>query len=167
VNDKVYKWTKGTPGSWAAISGFTPDTANAAAAAIDPTRGASGTMLVVGGSAALHHTVDLSTGAFTAVTLTGGSASQVTSSLGMALMYHPELDKYLLLRGEAGAPVYVVDPDTWAVTQLSVTGNGSLPAAHQVDTNYYTYTRALYAPRLGGIVYGPQFAENLWFLRTH
>lgn len=169
VNDKVYKWTKGTPGSWAAISGFTPASAEgSAAAAIDPTRGTSGTMLVAGGNSPLHHTVDLATGVFTAITFGGADASALTSGfIGMGLLYHPELDKYVAVRGEAGAPVYLIDPDTWAVTQLTVTGNGSLPASHQKDSANIVYTRALYVPNLSGIIYGPQFAENLWFLRTH
>jgi hypothetical protein len=76
VNDKVYKWTKGTPGSWAAISGFVPAAGYYAAAAIDPTRGAGGTMLLAGGSDVLHHTVDLATGAISAVTFTGTDAAQ-------------------------------------------------------------------------------------------
>jgi hypothetical protein len=169
VNDRVYKWTKGTPGSWAAISGFTPNTAEGGAvAAIDPTRGASGTMLVAGGAAPLHHTVDLATGAFTAITFTGTDAAQVNSGyVDMGLIYHPVLDKFLAIRGEAGCPISVVDPVSFDVTRLSVTGNGSLPEAHDVFGAKAVYTRALYVPNLSGIVWGPQFNENLWFLRTH
>jgi hypothetical protein len=85
----------------------------------------------------------------------------------MQLLYHPGLDKYLAIRGDAGAPISVINPDTWEVTRLSVTGNGSLPSAELVDTNAYVFTRALYVPRLSGIVHGPAFAQNLWFLRTH
>jgi hypothetical protein len=56
----------------------------------------------------------------------------------------------------------MIDPDTFAVTQLATTGGGSVPS-----TLNGPYNKFLYVPRLGGAVYVPSYSGNAWFLRLH
>lgn len=97
-----------------------------------------------------------------AVTLTGAGAASIATDTEEAMVYVPSLDAYLFRQQGSGGTVYQINASTWEVTSFSTTGGGSIPAAARG-----IWHRFRYVPNLGGCVYVPQHAQNIWFLRVH
>jgi len=151
-NRSANTWTTLNP------SGTTPN-GTETMSAMDTTRRR---ILFLGGGSGDHHLYTLSGNTVGTVALTGGDATTLTSAGKGSLVYVPAFDRYLARLAAAGGTVYMIDPDTFAVTQLATTGGGSVPS-----TLNGPYNKFLYVPRLGGAVYVPSYSGNAWFLRLH
>lgn len=166
TNNAVFKWTQET-NTWAQVnSGYPPIDPSESASAYDTTRNR---ILIFKGSTN-HHTFDPATGIFTDRTFTGSAASTLqASSPSPGMIYEPALDAYLVRLGRAaGGAVYRIDPATFEVTPLTTTGGASIPTTANISGSpENVYGRWLYAPKLGGAFFFPQYAANAWFLRTH
>ena len=109
-----------------------------------------------------HHIYTISSNSFAVVTLTGASAGAVQNGEQAAMVYVAGLDSYLVrLDGSTGPTVYQVNAGNFAVTAFATSGGASIPAPPNAPFN-----RFLYVPRLGGVVYVPTYAGNVWFMRV-
>lgn len=82
------------------------------------------------------------------------------------MVYVPGTDKFYIRMAPGGNRVYVVDAATFAVSELGTTGGSAVPNGARFVDQQGVFTRWLYAPTLGGIVYVPG-GENVWFLRLY
>jgi hypothetical protein len=173
-NAAVYKWTQAT-NTWAQVNANAPlNESMEAAVAYDSTlnrililRGSNGTESKGGGYCA---TYDTTTNLFTARVLIGAAATTVMANKsGIGMVYIPALAAYLVKLGNtAGSETYKIDASTFETTVFSTTGGASIPITHDVSGDSdNVYTRFLYAPSLGGVVYFPKYSANAWFLRVH
>lgn len=167
ANTRIIRWNKGNPGSWTNLvtSPANPSVLNTAAA-IDGTRGAM--YLCGGGSAAFSRRFNLSDNSIDTITLTGTDLSATGTAMGM--VYVPTTDRYYAcaFNTGGGSSVYVITPNagtSWACSLLTTTGGSSIPQAN-VDAQG-ARTKFLYVPALGGVVWGPKWSANVWFLRLH
>jgi hypothetical protein len=135
----------------------TPPDGSESMSAMDTTRGR---ILIAGGLSGDNHIYTIQSNTFQAINFTGAAAGNI-SGAGAAMIYVAPLDRFFVRKGGAGATVYQIHPDTWAVTVLPTTG-GSPPS-----TQNGPYNKFLYVPRLGGVVYVPTHSGNAWFLRLH
>ena len=168
----------GSGGSWSTIgsapaSGFT---GYLAASAFDSSRG----RILVASCAYPHAsndtrfwTFDTSDNSYTERTLTGTPAADlVAASASPGMVYVPSLDAYLMRLHGSGGTVYKINASTWAVTTISTTGGGSVPATAELAGDSYAtyenvYSKWLYVPSLGVVMYYPQYTSNVWALRVH
>lgn len=165
-NISVWKWTQ-TTNTWSQVdSGYPPVDPVEAASAYDTTRN----RIFLLRDSTVCHTFDPATGVMTAQTMTGASVSTLQAAAKAAgMIYEPTLDAYLVRLGRSsGGAVYRIDAATFAVTVLTTTGGTSIPATANISGSpENVYGRWLYAPRLGGVFFFPQYTANAWFLRTH
>lgn len=165
-NISVWKWTQSS-NSWSQInSGYPP---------VDPIEGAtaydtSRNRIFLLRDSTVHHTFDPTSGTFTSQTLSGTAATTLgAASKSAGMIYEPTLDAYLVRLGRSsGGAVYSINASTFAVTAISTTGGASVPATVNISGSpENVYSKWLYAPLLGGVVFFPAYAQNAWFLRTH
>lgn len=90
------------------------------------------------------------------------SGTDISATQEQAMVYVPSLDVYLVRHAASGGTVYQVNASTFAVSSLSTTGGGSIPA-----TTNGPYNKFLYVPALRGCIYVPTYTGNCWFLRVH
>jgi hypothetical protein len=121
-----------------------------------------GRIFVLGGNASNRHLYTLSSNAWSAVTLSGANASNVSGAEQDAMVYVAAIDRFLIRQGGAGGTVYQVNASTSEVTTFATTGGASIPS-----TQNGPYNKFLYVPRLRGAVYVPSYPGNAWFLRLH
>lgn len=167
-NARISRWNKGTPGTFTTLIGSPPQAAYYTAAAVDPTRGTSGKVFFLGsGVGAICHVLDIDSNTLSAVTLTG---TDITTGSGYGLVYVEATDRFYACKPSAGgSSVYEITPTsgtTWACALLSTTGGSSLPVTNS-NSAYYPFTKFLYLPALGGVVFGPRWTTGVWFLRLH
>jgi hypothetical protein len=154
----VMRWSNST-NKWTAMVSNSPIWGYMAATALDTKRQR---ILVAAGGNNEHHIYDLATNTVKSITFGGSNAGIASSGEGNGLVYDANLDAYLFRRPGAGATVYRIDPQTFAVEPLSTTGGSSIPSARNgVLKRFY------FAPQLKGVVFGPSYNGNLWFLRTN
>lgn len=91
-----------------------------------------------------------------------GTAARPAGSGGI---YCPEADAIIVRTGPAGGTLYRIDPATYAVSELTTTGGGSILAAAPLTAEQGIYSRLLYVPALRGLVYFPKAESDLWFCR--
>lgn len=90
------------------------------------------------------------------------SGVNVPQREGMALVYVPAIDAFLVRAGTAGGAVLRIDAATFEVSSFPTTGGSAIPA-----TINGPYNKFLYLPRLQGCAYVPSHGSNIWFLRVH
>jgi hypothetical protein len=174
-NTGLYRWNKGTPGSWTLVraGGFAAGAASrSTAAACDPTRGAAGQIFFLGGGDPLGGACavyDIGANTLSTITLSG---SDIRPFYGIGMVYVSATDRYYACVPSAGgSSVYVITPTsgtTWACSLLSTTGGASLPdTSNATNTAYAPFTKFQYFPSLGGVAFLPRFTSNCWFLRLH
>jgi hypothetical protein len=146
-------WTMLTP------SGASP-VGHQASSAMDTTP-SRGRILFLGGTNGDHHLYTIASNAWSTVTINGASAGNVMGASADAMVYVPEIDRFLMRQGGQGGAVYQIHPTTFEATTFPTTGGASVPA-----TQNGPYNKFLYVPRLNGVVYVPVYSGNVWFLRT-
>lgn len=87
-----------------------------------------------------------------------GAASDITAQSYHYAWYEGKIGRFLL-KTASGDKVYSIDPDSFAVTQVSTTGGGSMPDAYNG-----VQTRWQRLPNLGGYAYYPRSGSGVWFL---
>jgi len=136
------------------------------ASAMDTTRppGANpiGRILIVGGNNNDRHLYTISTNSFTAITLNGANAANISGADKAGMAYVEAIDRYLMRLGGAGGAVYGINPSTFEVTAFATTNGASIPS-----TQSGPYNKFRYVPRLRGFIYVPSYSGNAWFLRVH
>lgn len=159
-NYSVWKWSNST-NTWSTVhTAFPPADTEQASAAFDSTRNR---IFLLGGDVNIRRLFDPATGTFSSSVTFSGAASSAVQSLakGMGIIYIPALDSYLVRGGlSGGGTVYRINALTFECTELATTGGASISAS--TATNIWS--KFLYAPSLGGVVYFPQYASNAWFL---
>lgn len=115
---------------------------------------------------------DLETGIWTLPPLTGGLEKSdlvsLTSSLG--LVYVPAIDKFMARGGASGSKIFIIDPETFAVSYLPTTGVGTTQNIGQtviLGREEGVFNRFLLVPLLRGILYFPRADSNGWFIRLY
>jgi hypothetical protein len=155
----LVKWTRSSNSmstlGFAGAAPYGDDTMSA----YDSTRGR---ILYAGGLATDRHQYNVATNTFSTVNFSGSNAGQITGAGGGAMVYVPAIDRFLVRRSGGGGAVYQIHPTTFAVSAFTTSGGGSIPA-----TINGPYNKFLYVPRLGGVVYVPEYGTNAWFLRVH
>lgn len=166
ANLSIVRWNVGIPGSYTTLLSNPPTNPYYTAAAVDPTRGAGGRILFLGQGlgSAQSFVYDIAANSLTSVTL---SDTSLATSGGLGLVYVPAIDRFIARKDGGGATVYSIHPSTWAVTTLSTTGNGASIPSGGGGSGGAPFTKFLYVPALGGVVFGPRWTANLWFLRLH
>ena len=107
-----------------------------------------------------HHLYTIASNAWSTVTITGANAADVMSAGQDAMVYVPDIDRFLVRKGGAGGTVYQINPTTFEATAYPTTGGTAIPA-----TQNGPYNKFLYVPRLGGVIYVPTYNGNAWFMR--
>lgn len=172
--------SSGSGGTWSTIGSVHPDLnpGTYAGTAIDTQRNRLVWMLGWG----LYfqpYTCDLSTKAWTRQTFAAGAAKDALigtlplvspgapQPFSPGMVYVPPLDKLFVRMAAGGGRVFVIDPATFEVSDLATTGGAGVPDAAPFGDQQGIFTRWLYAPTLGGIVYVPNGGRNVWFLRLY
>jgi hypothetical protein len=158
ANNEVHRWTRRTQ-TWTELNAGVAMKGERAASAVDTSRNR---ILYVGGMGPDHHTFSLSSNTATSITLTGAQSSSVANSVDMAMWYVPEIDRFLVLKADATAPMYQINAATFEVTTFTTSGGGSIPA----HTKGSAYTRCLYVARLKSFVWFPVHGSNGWIVRV-
>ena len=148
----AYRWNRAA-NTMTTLSSSTSVYGRNAASAFDSRRGR---VFVVGGDNAHHDTWDTAGSSFTSRALTGAAASAVLGVVAGGMVYVPSRDSYLLCEGSAGT-VYEINAGTFACTTFASFG---------VGTQNGPYNKFLYAPRLKGVIYVPEYGTNCRFLRV-
>jgi hypothetical protein len=107
-----------------------------------------------------HHLYTIASNAWSTVTITGVNATDVMTANQDAMVYVPDIDRFLVRKGGAGGAVYQINPTTFEATAYPTTGGASIPA-----TQNGPYNKFLYVPRLGGVIYVPTYDGNAWFMK--
>lgn len=158
----IYRWNQ-EANNWSDLASISFLDGSYTASAFDTQRKQ---LLLLGGAlnsgAGLGKAVTLSAsdGSYNTVTLGGadvGTLLALPSMDALGLVYAAALDCYLVC--SSAGQVFRISADTFAVTLLGTSGS-SMPAAVNG-----IYTRFLWAPKLGGVVFYPDYTGNLWFLR--
>jgi hypothetical protein len=157
ANYAVMRWSNAS-NAWTRLLANTPVYGQYAASALDTRRNR---ILVAGGLTNDRGLFDIATNTMQTVTFSGPNASAMSGDTGNGLVYDPALDAYLLRKPGAGATLYRINAQTFAVDTVPNTNGASIPSA----TNG-VWTRFLYVPQLKGVVYFPSYDGNFWFLRT-
>lgn len=120
-------------------------------------------------------TFNLETGASTLQTFPAGAAATALKNMplggfnigaALGMVYVPSLDAYIVRANAAGGRLWKINASTWAVEYMPETGGAALPAGPGGDDasgQQKVYTRLLYVPALGGVVYFPRGNANAWF----
>jgi hypothetical protein len=158
------RWNRAT-NTWTVLnpSGSGPNGAESMSA-MDTSATRPHRILFVGGLGNDHHVYSLANNTFTPISLNGASAASIAGAVKGAMVYVPAFDQYLVRLGGSGATVYMIHPETFAVTELATTTAGSTTIPSTLNG---PYNKFLYVPRLGGAVYVPSYTGNAWFLRLH
>lgn len=156
ANFGVYRWSNQS-NAWSTVASNTPVAGYEAASALDTRRNR---VLILGGLNGDRHLFNLSTNQMQSATLSGPNAGNVGGN-GNGMVYEPWLDAFIVRKRAAGSVVYKIDAATLAVTTLTTAGGSSLPSSIND-----VYRRFLFAPQLGGIVFCPDYNDDVWFLRT-
>lgn len=157
-NEMVNKWTLSS-NSWSTVvAQYNGPYGFKSMSAFDTARNR---ILVLGGAADNARLFTLSGNAMSTPTLSGSNGSIDTQD-GAGMQYVPDMDKYLVRLAGSGGTVYQIDAGTFAVSEFTTTGGGSIPAAASGP-----YNKFLYLPLLKGCVYVPSYTGNVWFVRTH
>lgn len=88
--------------------------------------------------------------------LSGAAAATIAGTSAFAAYHDTATDTYLVFAG--GATVYQIDPDTWAVTTLTVSGATPPASINGV------FSKAVAVPALKGYAYQPTGSSSLYFL---
>lgn len=152
ANSNLYRWNKAS-NTWTNLgsrSAYNYD----ACAVLDPVRN----RIIRLGSSPARFDLD-SSAAETSVTFSGvgGGTGQSTSAI-----WCPDRNT-ILTKPWSGTTVYEIDPATFTVSTLSVSGTPTAP-----DTPAYgnLYGRFNYIESLGLVVMAPAYSSNLWVFRT-
>jgi hypothetical protein len=98
-----------------------------------------------------------------------GLASLRDCSSGLGLVFVPHLNAYLAIN-HAGT-VWKIEATTLVVTVLSTTGVTPAATQEMGGDSYATYenvyTRPVFSPALGGILYAPNYTADMHFLRLY
>jgi hypothetical protein len=129
-----------------------------ALSALDTLRGR---VLVVGGDSAVHYVYELASREHADVTLGGAAAGAIAGASQDAMLYVPEIDRFLVRLSGAGGTIYQIAPDTFEATAWPTSGGGAIP-----ETINGVWRRFLYVPRLHGCVYVPEHDGPVWFVRV-
>ena len=87
-----------------------------------------------------------------------GAAGDITAQNYHYAWYEAKIGRFLL-KTASSDKVYSIDPDTYAVAQVSTTGGASVPdAANGVQSRWQRL------PNLGGYAYYPRSGSGIWFL---
>lgn len=166
ANIAIVRWTPGVPGNYTTVLSNPSTDPYYTAAAVDPTRGSGGRILFLGQGLGtpMSRVYDIAANTLTSVTL---SDTSLATSSGLGLVYVPAIDRFIARKDGGGATVYSINPATWAVTTLSTSGNGASIPTGGGGSGGAPFTKFLYVPALGGVVFGPRWTANLWFLRLH
>lgn len=153
-NGHLYRWLR-SAATWTDYGAYT--TYNYTAPLVhDPIRNR---LLRIDGAGSCYF--DLSGGGApteTAVTFGGASSAQATKATSP--LWCPELGVYLFKRWDSQT-IYQIDPTTFAVSTLSVSGT-----APPADNLSGTFGRFAYAPDLKLVFYVPNWDTNVWVFRT-
>lgn len=155
-NYGIYRWSN-TANTWSTIATNGVIYGFEAASALDTRRNR---VLVLGGGGNDRGVFTLGSTSAQSVSLSGPAADAVGGD-GNGMVYDPWMDAYLLRKPAAGSTVYRISASTLSVDTLPTTGGAAIPASFNG-----VYTRFLFAPQLGGVIYAPSYDGNLWFLRT-
>lgn len=168
TNNAVYQWSNAS-NTWSTVSlvGTYPPSAldGYVASAYDASRNR---ILLLKANNAWYY--DVANKSFTTVTLSGTAAADISAIESLGMVYEPVIDKFIVKTGYGSNPkdFYSIDPATFAVTKMAVTGNASLPAPASISgTPQNVFGKFLYVPALSGVAYIPSYSANVWFLRTH
>ncbi len=152
------RWNRAT-NTWTTLSpSGTSGSGHQSLSAMDTS--ARGRILFVGGSNPDHHLYTIASNAWSTVTISGANAGDVMTAGQDAMIYVPELDRFMVRKGGSGSAVYQINPATFEATTFPTTGGTSVPA-----TQNGPYNKFLYVPRLNGVVYVPTYNGNVWFVR--
>lgn len=172
-NSRIVRWNQGTPGSFTTLV-INPSNpaASATASAIDPTRGTTGAgeMFLLGGGSGgvMCRAFDIGNNSIRTITLTGTDISGVAE--GCSLMYIETLDQYYaVLWGTGGSRVFRITPNStssWPCEAVTTLNGSGIPTTES-NGSQWPYTKALYSPVHGCIVYGPKWTFNVWALPIH
>jgi hypothetical protein len=159
-NFSLLRWSR-TSNGWTTLrNGNSPAIGFGAASAMDSTRGR---FLFAGNSASNQAHYTPATDTFTTISLAGPNAADVINTgQGLAMIYVPAIDRFIVRKSNAGGTVYQIHPTTFQVTEVLTTGGDLVPG-----TQNGPYNKFLYVPRLGGAIYVPSYTGNAWFLRLH
>jgi hypothetical protein len=164
-NSNLRRWTRSS-NTWVALAPIGPSAlGHQTLSAMDTTAGRQ-RILFVGGCGANcgenpdHHLYTIASNAWLSVTITGANAGDVMTAGQDAMVYVPDIDRFLVRKGGAGGAVYQINPTTFEATAYPTTGGASIPA-----TQNGPYNKFLYVPRLGGVIYVPTYDGNAWFMR--
>jgi hypothetical protein len=104
---------------------------------------------------------DVASRTATVVGLTGPDAAMISAISAAGMVYFPELDAYIVQTGKDAGACWSINAATYAIASVNTGHSGDAIA---MATNG-VFTRFLWAPKLGGIVYYPEYSGNMWFLR--
>lgn len=99
---------------------------------------------------------DVASNSWSTADLTGAAAATIAGQSAFAAYHDTATDTYVVFAG--GSTVYQVDPTTWAVTTLSVTGATPPASVNGV------FTKAVAVPALKGYAYQATGTSSLYFL---
>jgi hypothetical protein len=137
-----------------------------ACSAYDSTRGR---FLIAGGFYSARHVYTPATNACTVVTFGGSQAGVIGSTQAAALLYVPQLDKFIYKPNAAGGTIYQIHPETWAVEVYATTGGSGIVQTAWISGATGLYNKLLNVPRLAGLVLitadvSTWGSDNVWFL---
>lgn len=157
----LLQWTPGSPGSWSELWSDGGIDAGSSALVFDPMRDR---IVHFGGeSSAAWWSL---AGARTAITWGGTAAG---AAPGASLVYCPERDSFIgaSSNGEDTVPSIIeVDPETFAVTEIAMTGMGPIPDGGGFGAESGFYNRLQIDPSLGVIFFhAGHGSRNVWAFR--
>jgi hypothetical protein len=178
TEDVYYSATSGGNPVWYrwSISGTTPGSASHTAMAVPAVNlsyyaGATDTtrnrIVLFNGNTTTARIYDVAGNSWSSATLSGGSAATITAGADYAgMVYSPTTDLfYVRIRSQGNADLYTINPSTFAVGQLGLSGSG--PANDSRGPN----GRMQYAQNIGGGMGGVFFqataGDNMRFARLH
>ncbi len=161
-NSTVHKWTQAS-NTWSQVNvGFPPVSVALYALAYDTARDRIGAL----GDGDEFYTFSISTGTYTARTITGTGATALgATGVNKGMVYVPSLDSYLVRAGAAGGQVFKINANTFDCVELSTTGGGSVPVTTGIGGEN-VFQKWLYAPQFGVILYVPDYTSNVWAFRV-
>ncbi len=115
------------------------------------------------------YTVDLTTGVWSPRAHPDSAAKAAFDALkpSLGMVYVAPLDAFFVRANAAGAAVYRIDAETFEISMLPTTGGDTVAQAFVLSGEENVYTKWLWVPALGGIVYFPKSESNAWFLRLY
>ena len=153
------RWNRGS-NTWSTLTPSGSSASGHQSSSAMDTTATRGRILYVGGSNPDHHVYTIASNAWSTVTINGANAANVMGAAQDAMIYVPEIDRFLMRQSGQGGTVYQINPTTFEATTFPTTGGASVPA-----TQNGPYNKFLYVPRLNGVVYVPVYNGNVWFVR--